>query len=124
MTTAFESLVGRSLEWTGTHHSKRGDFTDISTHVVRYETADECYVTAAGKLVGEAKYCYKRMDSRMSILIYHPKVYQGRTGVGLYAMLDFKDAKDRAVILADGKPFAIADGTFREVETPEKPTIQ
>jgi hypothetical protein len=100
MTTAFESLTGRSLEWTGIHHSAGGDFKDISTHVVTYETADKCYATAGGKLVGEAKYCYTRLDSRMSILIYYPEIYQGRKGVVLYAMLDFEDATDRAVILA------------------------
>jgi len=121
MNTAFESLEGRSLEWTGVHHSEGGDFEDISTHVVTYETADQCYVTAGGQLVGEARYCYKRLDSRMSILIYHPRVYQGRLDVILYAMLDFESARDRAVILADGKPFAVADGTFREVQTPERP---
>lgn len=124
MITAFERLVGRSLEWTGTHHSAGGDFTDISTHVVTYKTLNECYVTAGGKLVGEAEYCYERLDSRMSVLIYHPKLYQGRAGVVLYAMLDFETATDRAVILADGKPFAIADGTFREVKTAVKPTAR
>ena len=122
MITAFESLEGRSLEWTGTHHSEGGDFKDISTHIVTYETADQCYVTAGGKLVGEAKYCYKRLDSRMSILIYHPRLYQGRSDVVLYATLDFESERDRAVILAGGKPFAVADGTFREVKTPMKPS--
>ena len=124
MMTAFESLAGRSLEWTGRHHSVDGDFKDLSTHTVTYVTADECYVTADGRLVGEAGYCYKRLDSRMAIIVYNPRVYQGRSDVVLHAMLDFESATDRAVILAGGKPFAVADGTFREVKTLPKPSTE
>lgn len=121
MTKAPETLVGRSIEWTGAHHSEHGDFTDISTHVVTYETEDGCYVTANGKLVGEARYTYKRLDERMAIVIYRPERYQGRSDVVLYAMLDFAEAKDRAVLLAGGEPFAVADGSMREVATPPRP---
>ncbi|MFC6632789.1 hypothetical protein [Microbulbifer taiwanensis] len=122
--TAFECLAGLSLEWTGVHHSQGGDFTDLSTHTVSYETDSECYVTAAGKLVGEARYSYRRLDSRMAIVIYHPEIYQGRKGVVLYAMLDFDSVTDRAVILADGEPFAVADGAFRVVDTPARPAAE
>jgi hypothetical protein len=121
MTVAYDTLTGRSIEWTGVHHSGRGDFTDISTHTVSYETEATCYVTAGGKLVGEARYTYKKLDDRMAILIYRPKVYQGRSDVVLYAMLDFEQATDRAVILAGGEPFAVADGRIREVATPPRP---
>ena len=121
MTIAWDTLVGRSIEWTGVHHSEHGDFADISTHVVSYETEDECYVTSGGKLVGEAKYTYKKLDDRMAVLIYRPESYQGRSDVILYAMLDFEQATDRAVILADGKPFAVAAGKIREVATPPRP---
>lgn len=121
MKTAWDTLAGRSLEWTGVHHSARGDFTDISTHVVSYETADTCYVTARGKLVGEATYTYRKLDDRMAIVVYRPKRYRGRSDVVLYAMLDFALATDRAVILAGGEPFAVADGGIREVPTPPRP---
>ena len=63
-----ETLVGLSIEWTGVHHSETGDFTDISTHTVTYETADRCFVTAGGKRVGDAAYVYKRLDKRMGIV--------------------------------------------------------
>lgn len=121
MTTAPESLEGKSLEWTGVHHSPHGDFTDISTHVVTYETANSCYVTANGRLVGEASYTYRKLDDRMAIVIYHPQEYQGRSDVVLYAMFDFGEAKDRAILLADGEPFAVADGSMREVAKPPRP---
>jgi hypothetical protein len=116
-----ESLIGTSLEWTGVHHSEKGDFTDLSTHTVTYETAGTCYVTAGGKLVGEARYTYKKLDERMGICIYHPEEYQGRSDVVLNAMFDFVDMKDRGVLLAGGQPFAVADGDMREVETPPRP---
>ncbi len=121
MPNAPDSLVGRSLEWTGVHYSENGDFTDISTHTVSYETANACYVTSGGKLVGEARYTYKKLDDRMGICIYRPKEYQGRSNVVLNAMFDFEDMKDRAVIVAGGEPFAIANGDIREVETPPRP---
>ena len=121
MTKAPETLTGKSIEWTGVHHSEHGDFTDISTHVVTYETEDSCYVTAGGKLVGEARYLYRRLDDRMGIVIYHPREYQGRSDVVLYAMFDFLEAKDRAVLVAGGEPFAVADGSMREVATPLRP---
>ncbi|ABP55372.1 hypothetical protein [Salinispora tropica] len=119
---AWETLAGRSVEWKGVHHSMHGDFRDISTHTVTYESRDRCYVTADGKLVADGVgYTYQKLDHRMAILIYRPEVYQGRSGVVLYSMLDFARATDRAVILADGEPFAVADGTIREVPTPARP---
>lgn len=121
MVVTYDTLVGKSIEWTGAHHSEKGDFIDISTHVVSYETENTCYVTADGKLVGEASYTYKKLDDRMAILIYRPETYQGRSDVVLYAMLDFVQGTDRAVILADGKPFAVAEGKMLEVETPPRP---
>ena len=121
MTQAPDTLAGKSIEWTGVHHSEQGDFHDISTHTVTYETESTCYVTAGGKHVGEARYTYRKMDSRMGIVIYRPDEYRGRTDVVLYAMFDFVDGKDRAVILAGGEPFAAADGDIREVDTPPRP---
>lgn len=114
MAKAPETLAGKSIEWTGVHHSEQGDFTELSTHVVTYETETRFHVTAHGKRVGEGRYTYKRLDERTAIVIYHPDQYQGRSDVVLYAMLDFVQAKDRAVILAGGEPFAIADGAMRE----------
>lgn len=121
MTDAPDSLVGKSIEWTGVHHSEHGDFDDISTHTVTYETEITCYVTAGGKLVGEARYTYRKLDTRMGIVIYHPDEWQGRSDVVLYAMFDFANAKDRAVILAGGEPFAVAEGDIHEVDTPSRP---
>ncbi len=121
MANAFQTLVGKSLEWTGVHHSRQGDFTDISTHTVSYETAHTCYVTAGGALVGEARYTYRKLDERMAVVIYRPVEYQGRSDVVLNAMLDFEQWTDRAVIVAGGEPFAVADGEIREVPTPPKP---
>ena len=114
-------LAGKSIEWTGVHHSEQGDFKDITTHVVTYETENTCYVTAGGKVVGEASYIYKRLDDRMAILIYRPKLYQGKPDVVLYAIMDFVQGTDRAVIVSGGEPFAVADGTMREVATPPRP---
>jgi hypothetical protein len=57
----------------------------------------------------------------MGIVIYHPREYQGRSDVVLYAMFDFLEAKDRAVLVAGGEPFAVADGSMREVATPLRP---
>ena len=48
MAKAPDTLVGKSIKWTGVHHSEHGDFTDLSTHVVTYETEGTCYVTADG----------------------------------------------------------------------------
>ncbi len=121
MAIAYDTLVGKSIEWTGVHHSEHGDFNDLSTHVVSYEKENHCYVTADGKLVGEASYTYKRLDDRMAILVYHPESYQDRSDVVLYAMLDFEQGTDRAVILAGGEPFAVAEGTMQEVVTPPRP---
>jgi len=97
------------------------DFFDISSHVVSYETEGTCYVAAGGKIVGESSYMYKKLDDRMAIVVYRPECYRGRSDVVLYAMLDFAQATDRAVILAGGEPFAVADGTMREVPTPPRP---
>ena len=121
MARAWDSLAGRSIEWTGVHYSERGDFMDISSHTVSYETEGTCYVTAGGKLVGESSYTYKKLDDRMGIVVYRPEYYQGRSDVVLYAMLDFAQGTDRAVILAGGEPFAVADGKMREVPTPPRP---
>ncbi len=79
MATAPNSLVGKSIEWTGVHHSADGDFESLSTHTVSYETETRCYVTAGGRLVGEAQYQYTRLDDRMGTCIYRPHEYQGRT---------------------------------------------
>ena len=121
MKKAYDTLVGKSIEWTGRHYSEHGDFEDIGTHVVCYETESTCYVTAGGKLVGEASYTYKKLDDRMAIVVYRPKLYQGRADVVLYAMLDFTQATDRAVLMSGGEPFAVADGTMREVPSAPRP---
>ncbi|GAA5444058.1 hypothetical protein Misp06_02241 [Microbulbifer sp. NBRC 101763] len=121
MSRTFESLVGLSLEWTGTHYSEGGDFPDLSTHIVSYETESSCYVTAGGKLVGKASYSYAPMGVRMATLVYRPDIYQGRSGVVLYAMLDFDLMMDRAVIMHNDQPLAVANGSFRVVDTPDKP---
>ena len=121
MGTAWDTLVGKSIEWKGIHHSEQGDFTDISSHTVTYETETTCYVTARGNLVGESTYTYKKLNDRMGIVVYRPVQYQGRSNVTLYAMLDFHAGTDRAVILANGNPFAVADGNIREVPTPPRP---
>lgn len=117
-----ESLVGLSLEWTGVHHSETGDFEDLSTHTVTYESSDVAYVTASGKLVGEATYEYQRLDDEVAVVLYRPNEYQGRSNVVLHAIFDFSRGTDRAVLEQDGRPFAVADGTFREVETPPRPS--
>jgi len=121
MSAAPESLVGKSIEWVGVHHSGDGDFSDLSTHTVTYETDGHCYVTAGGNLVGEASYVYRRLDDRMAIVIYRPEEYQGRRDVVLNAMFDFAKGKDRAVITAGGEPFAVADGDIREVPHVPRP---
>lgn len=121
MPIAPETLIGTSLEWTGIHHSGRGDFEDLSTHIVSYETETTCYVTAGGQLVGEAQYTYKRLDDQIGVCIYQPREYQGRLDVVLNAIFDFRAMKDRAVITAGGDPFAVADGDMRFVETPPRP---
>jgi len=120
MAMAPDTLVGKSIEWTGIHHSVEGDFLDITTHIVSYETTNSCYVTADGKIVGEARYTYKKLDDQMGICLYFPQEYQGRTNVVLNAMFDFAYMTDRAVIIADGEPFAVADGSMREVATPPR----
>ena len=117
MESAWTTLTGRSIEWKGIHHSATGDFADLSTHVVSYETDGSCFVTAGGKLVGEARYVYTRFDDRMAALLYWPREYQGLKGVVLNAMLDFQEETDRAVIVSEGKPIAIAEGSIREVPT-------
>ncbi len=123
MSRTFENLKGLSLEWTGTHYSRQGDFPDLSTHIVSYETETSCYITSPGKHLGEARYCYEPLGVRMATLIYWPEIYQGRRGVVLYAMLDFDLMMDRAVIVHNDHPLAIANGSFRLVDTPEKPRI-
>jgi hypothetical protein len=115
MNAAPETLTGLSIEWTGAHHSAGGDFGGLSTHVVSYETRDRCRITADGRPMGEARYRYTRLDDRMAIVIYHPDSYRGRTDVVLNAIFDFHEGTDRAVILAGGAPFAVADGKMRQV---------
>ncbi|RBW61260.1 hypothetical protein DS906_05500 [Ruegeria sp. A3M17] len=109
------------MKWTGVHHSELGDFKNLSTHTVSYETETTCYVTSGGKLVGEAQYTYKRLDEQMGICVYRPHEYQGRSDVVLNAIFDFRAMKDRAVLTAGGEPFAVADGDMEFVETPPRP---
>ncbi|WP_199913552.1 hypothetical protein [Ruegeria sp. Alg231-54] len=118
MAEAPETLVGTSLKWTGVHHSELGDFKNLSTHTVSYETETTCYVTSESKLVGESQYTYKRLDEQMGICIYRPYEYQGRSDVVLNAIFDFRAMKDRAVLTSSGEPFAAADGDMEFVETP------
>ena len=119
MTSAPETLAGRCIEWTGVHHSKHGDFRDLSSHVVTYETENRFYVTACGKRIGEGRYSYSKIDEQTAVVVYNPDSYQGRRDVVLYAMLDFAQQKDRAVILADGNPLAVAEGSMREIRVPD-----
>lgn len=121
MAAAPDALVGMSIEWTGVHHSAFGDFEQLSTHTVTYETATTCFVTAQGNLVGEARYTYRKLDDRMAICIYHPQEYQGRDDIVLNAMFDFEHMKDRAVLLAGREPFAVADGDMKIVPTLPRP---
>ena len=117
-----DRVTGLSLEWTGRHHSLQGDFGDLSTHTVTYETETTCYVTAAGKLVGEATYVYRRLDEQVGICIYKPDVWQGRTDAVLHAIFNFHEMTDRAVVTSNEEPFAAADGRIRSVPTPPRPT--
>ncbi len=119
--SAYKTLAGRSIEWAGVYRSEHGDFKDLASHTVSYETEDRCFVTADGKWAGEAHYSYRKLDQRMAIVFYRPERYQGRSDVVLYAMLDFEQGTDRAVILAGGEPFAVAEGRMREVPTPPRP---
>ncbi|MGI9319071.1 MAG: hypothetical protein ACR2QW_17220 [bacterium] len=116
-----EKVTGMSLEWTGRHHSLGGDFEDLSTHTITYVTDETCFATADGKLVGEASYVYQRLDNEIGICIYRPTLYQGRKGVVLQAIFDFHEMTDRAVITADGEPFAVANGRMRSVTPQPKP---
>lgn len=116
-----EKITGPSLEWTGRHHSSLGDFGDLSTHTVTYETDTTCSVTSGGKLVGEATYVYQRLDEQVGICIYKPKVWQGRTDVVLRAIFNFNEMTDRAVITSNEEPFAVADGHIKSVPTPPRP---
>ena len=122
MPSAPEDLVGLRIRWTGVHHAEGGDFSELSTHTVIYETETTCHVMAGGQQVGEADYTYRKLDDRMGICIYRPKVYQGRSDVVLNAMFDFTDMKDRAVLLAGGAPFAVADGDMTIVPPENTPT--
>ncbi len=116
-----EHVTGLSLEWTGRHHSAQGDFGDLSTHTVTYETDTTCYVTSEGRLVGEATYVYERLDEQVGVCIYRPKVWQGRTDAVLHAIFNFAEMTDRAVVTSGGRPFAVADGRLRSVPTPPRP---
>jgi hypothetical protein len=113
-----ESLVGLSLEWIGVHHSEEGDFEDLSTHTVTYDTETHAHVTVEGKRVGEAEYTFRKLDDQVGVVIYHPDLYRGRPNVVLHAIFDFSQGTDRAVLEHEGRPFAVADGRMREVPTP------
>ena len=121
MTAAPNSLVGMALEWTGRHHSETGDFHDLSTHTICYETETTCYALAGGKVVGESGYTWRRLDAQVGIVIYRPDIYQGRRDVVLNAIFDFSEMTDRAVITAGGAPFAVALGRFRSVPMIPRP---
>lgn len=117
-----EKITGMSLEWTGRHHSLQGDFTDISTHTLTYETDTTCYATAGGELVGEATYVYQRLDDEVGICIYKPTVWQGRTDVVLRAIFNFAEMTDRAIVTSNEQPFAVAEGQMKSVPAPPRPT--
>lgn len=102
MRPAPASLAVMVLEWTGRHHSESGDFGDLSTHTVHYETEAACFVLAAGSLVDEASYTYKQLDDQVGVIIYQPNIWQGRTEVLLQAIFDFSDMTDRAVVTSNG----------------------
>lgn len=114
-----ESLVGLSLEWTGVHHSAEGDFEDLSTHTVTYETETRAYVTVDGVRVSETGYVFRKLDDEVGVVIYTPDLYRGQSDVVLHAILDFAQGTDRAVLEHDGRPFAVADGKMRTVPTPD-----
>lgn len=114
------TLAGLALEWTGRHHSETGDFQDLSTHTICYESENTCYALAGGKVVGEAKYTYQRLDDQVAIVIYHPDVWQGRNDVELSAIFDFSEMTDRAVITSGGQPFAVALGNIKLVPMPPR----
>jgi hypothetical protein len=61
------------------------------------------------------------MDDEVGIVIYRPHEYRGKTNVVLHAIFDFAPGTDRAVTEHEGRPYAVADGTFREVTTPPRP---
>lgn len=121
MPHAPETLTGLALEWIGRHHSAQGDFHDLSTHTVCYETDTTCYVVADGRLVGEARYSYRRLDEQVGIVIYRPEIYQGHKDVVLNAIFDFSEMTDRAVITAGGEPFAVALGRIKSVPMLPRP---
>jgi hypothetical protein len=124
MPSAPVSLAGMSLQWTGVHHSEAGDFAEISTHTVTYETETTDYVTASGKLVGQGTYEYVKLDDQVAVVTYRPEEYRGKRNVILHAIFDFSQGTDRAVLEHEGRAFAVADGTFREVVTPPRPPEQ
>jgi hypothetical protein len=120
MASAPESISGLSFEWQGVHHSREGDFGQISTHTVTYESDTHNYVTVGGKVVGQGAYEYTRLDDEVGVIIYQPEQYLGRRDVRLHAILNFAASTDRAVIEQSGKAFAVADGSFRLVATPRE----
>lgn len=63
-------------------------------------------MTANGQLAGEATYSYRRIDEQVGVVIYHPKLWQGRDDVALYAIFDFSEMTDRAIVTSGGVPFA------------------
>ena len=114
-----ESLVGLSLEWTGVHHSEEGDFEDLTTHTVTYETETHAYVTVDGVRVSEAGYVFRKLDDEVGVVIYTPDLYRGQPNVVLHAIFNFAQGTDRAVLEHQGRPFAVADGKMRSVPTPQ-----
>lgn len=120
MGKAPESLAGLSLEWTGRHHSVTGDFPDLSTHTLSYDTDSTCRAWAGGQIVGHADYCYQRLDDQIGVVIYRPDIWQGQTNVVLNAIFNFSEMTDRAVITSGGRPLAVALGQIRHVPTPRQ----
>ncbi|NQU37861.1 MAG: hypothetical protein HQ526_09755 [Actinobacteria bacterium] len=92
----------------------------MSTHTVTYETETTDYVTASGNLVGQGTYEYVRLDDQIGVVTYQPEEYRGMTNVVLHAIFDFSRGTDQAVLEHEGKPFAVAVGTFRDVPTPPR----
>jgi hypothetical protein len=70
MSKAPVSLAGLSLEWTGVHHSRDGDFSEISTHTVTYETETTDYVTAFAKFVGQGTYLPAIFEYQYSVTVH------------------------------------------------------
>lgn len=118
MAIAPASLTGMNLEWTGRHHSQMGDFQDLSTHTLSYDTETTCRAWSHGQVIGHAQYTYQRLDDQVGVVIYRPDTWQGHTDVVLNAIFDFSEMTDRAVVTSAGRPLAVALGKFRQVSSP------